>query len=119
MKTLTVQNVKELKGKTIRIIAKGYAGQDTDKTITVGEVVTAYSLLSDKVKGGLGKLNTIESKGKLVLLNEKGEKTYCNASFGEFKAYNDYAEAKGVKPITECCFWMGDTDRYVQFEIVK
>jgi hypothetical protein len=115
MTTLTLKKAKELKGLSIRIKAEGYAEQDTDTIIVVGEVMSEYDIAKLSPCDGynnraeywesyMNERQLEEKKTTLQLLDFEGKQTYIRSYFYPNRTQNqrDY-------------FTLGDSDRYVSF----
>lgn len=130
MKDLTLNAVKELKGKTIKMYYSGYAGQDGEALITVGEVVSRYDLAKrdTNIEGFENRAEYWESymsenelhqkKHTLILLDANGKKTFAFAERDLFLSYNKWARENGEEERTDIHFCGSDSDRLVTYELI-
>jgi len=111
---LTIEKATELKGKRIQTIYFGYADQDGVADFIVGDLISHFDLakLAESNSGFKNRAEYWESymsksalndeKENITILTDKGEQTYINAH-----GFN-----RGS-------FTCSDSDRYVQFRVVK
>jgi hypothetical protein len=113
-KDLTLDNVKELTGKTIEVRYPGYKHQGGTKTFVVGEVISEYEYAkrdtsisnpnfanrAEYWESFMDKKEIQGMKQKICILTAEGKNTFI-------RAYSD-----------EGIFWCGDSDRYVDFRII-
>lgn len=131
MKILTLQAANELKGKKIRATYSGYAGQDGDTAFIVGDIISHWEFAKNNIDFNgyknqqeywlsyMSDVQIAKYKDKKMLLNDKGNPTFCVANKWSFvdKIYNEDNDV--VEEPNDYCFWASDEDRFVSFELAS
>lgn len=114
MKNLTVESVKELKGKKITAHYDGDINGNQEITFIVGEVISSYQLAERTEVSGFENQARMWDKQMLVGRLKEVKETLEVLRLDGTPTYIRSHTFRGE----QCDFTCSDVDRYVSFEIV-